>query len=259
MDDKSEKREVVSVKRNALASSSIDLVLEKNIFSSVFDKDIRRAYMYKKSERIGKALHLILPAFKDSKALKDRAERISVALVDASLLPPSEGKEFIARELLALSSIIAMAKASGRLSSMNAGIILREAEHLLTEIASYEAPHVMLEEAPTLASLARTYSRTEVTKGQSFTKSIETNVLDIGKRTEQVKSKENKAVSSNSSSRTEQITSLLRSRGSVYIKDLSTMIRDVSEKTIQRELQKLVLEGKVKKEGERRWTRYTLV
>jgi len=32
----------------------------------------------------------------------------------------------------------------------------------------------------------------------------------------------------------------------------------VSEKTIQRELQALVATGAVKKEGERRWTRYSL-
>ena len=36
------------------------------------------------------------------------------------------------------------------------------------------------------------------------------------------------------------------------------MVRDVSEKTIQRELQALVEAGKVTRTGERRWTTYSL-
>jgi hypothetical protein len=36
------------------------------------------------------------------------------------------------------------------------------------------------------------------------------------------------------------------------------MIRDVSEKTIQRELQALIDSGEVVKRGERRWTQYAL-
>jgi hypothetical protein len=36
------------------------------------------------------------------------------------------------------------------------------------------------------------------------------------------------------------------------------VVRGVSEKTIQRELSLLVLEGTVRKQGERRWTTYSL-
>ncbi len=42
------------------------------------------------------------------------------------------------------------------------------------------------------------------------------------------------------------------------IKDFSTYIKDCSEKTIQRQLLDLVKDGVLKKDGERRWSRYSL-
>jgi len=42
------------------------------------------------------------------------------------------------------------------------------------------------------------------------------------------------------------------------VKDFAKVITDISEKTIQRELLDLVQRGVIKKEGERRWSRYSL-
>jgi hypothetical protein len=50
----------------------------------------------------------------------------------------------------------------------------------------------------------------------------------------------------------------IKIKGSVTIKDVSDKIKDVSEKTIQRELLKMVDENVLKKEGERRWSKYSL-
>jgi DeoR/GlpR family transcriptional regulator of sugar metabolism len=60
------------------------------------------------------------------------------------------------------------------------------------------------------------------------------------------------------SARQESIVTILENKGPSYIKDISMLIREVSEKTIQRELQVLVDSGRVLKEGERRWTRYSV-
>ncbi len=63
---------------------------------------------------------MVAPAFKDSKALRDRIQRISVEIVDASVQPPSVAKDVLSRELLSLSSVLSMARAAGTLSPMNA-------------------------------------------------------------------------------------------------------------------------------------------
>lgn len=60
------------------------------------------------------------------------------------------------------------------------------------------------------------------------------------------------------SSRREAILSVIRARGVVSIKDISDSITDCSEKTIQRELIGLVKDNVVVREGERRWSRYSV-
>lgn len=65
-------------------------------------------------------------------------------------------------------------------------------------------------------------------------------------------------VSIRKQSRKEAIISVLQKKGNVTIKDISEVISDCSEKTIQRELISLVKEGALKKSGERRWSTYSL-
>ncbi len=226
-----------------------DFVLEKSIFNNVFEKDIRRVFIYKKAERLAKAVHLVAPAFKDSMSLRSRIDAIAIGLVDAAILPPNAARSILSRELLALSSILAIARTGGVLSHMNAEIIAREAHFLLQEIAAYEEPRLSLEDIPTLSSIARSTLpqaqskeikgppvRAKVDKGHSAAPS-ETSIKD----------------------RRDAVLSVIKDKGKVSIKDISTVVRGFSEKTIQRELAALVAEGVVKKEGERRWSTYSII
>lgn len=266
---------------------SSDFVLEKGIFSNIFEKDIRRVYIYKKVERLAKAIHLVSPAFRNSPALRDRMDRVAVGMVDAAILPPSSARDALSRELLALSSVLSIARTGGLLSPMNAELIAREAQQLLQEIASYEEPRLFLDDAPSLAELSKDLVReagsdrsladsarligeprvsaitaptqrpqgraTEVTrmsnKGQNVDMSTKGHIKD--KAADRVP---NEKVTD----RREAIRSVLERNGPSYIKDISTVIRDVSEKTIQRELQAMVEEGILSRSGERRWTTYAL-
>ncbi|HVW82827.1 MAG TPA: hypothetical protein VHC68_02700 [Candidatus Paceibacterota bacterium] len=225
-----------------------DFVLEKVIFSNVFDKDIQRIYIYKKAERLAKAIHLVAPGLAASPALRARAESVAVALVDAAILSGAPAREALARELLALSSVLAIARAGGALSSMNAELIAREAQLLLGEVAGYEPPRLTLEEPTSLASLAR-----RAAGGGRAT------LPTAPKRpAAPPPSKGHIKDSPKDSGRREAILSVIRERGRVYMKDISTVVRGVSEKTIQRELASLIGEGVVAREGERRWTLYYL-
>lgn len=252
MENNGQNKDSKSLTKRQVNSISEQFVLEKSIFSNVFDKDIKRVYIYKKSERIAKALHMVCPAFKDCRPLRERLERLSVELIDASILSPSEARERLPKHLLSLASSLEMGKAGGFLSTMNADLILRETHHLLQEVASYEEPRLSLPEAPSVARIMRetpvehaaaTFRhmqrkekeyKGQDTKGQTIVKNVP------------------------KSGRKEAILSVLSSKGPSYIKDISMVIRDVSEKTIQRELQSLVLQGMVEKRGEKRWTTYTV-
>jgi len=55
-----------------------------------------------------------------------------------------------------------------------------------------------------------------------------------------------------------RIKTVLEAKPAATIKDISEVITDVSEKTIQRELNSLIEKGQVVREGERRWSKYSI-
>jgi DNA-binding transcriptional ArsR family regulator len=233
-----------------------DFVLEKTIFSNIFDKDIRRVFVYKKAERLAKVVHLVAPAFAASASLKDKIDRIAVGLVEAAILQPALAREALSRELLALSSVLAIARTGSLLSAMNAELIGHEAHELLQEVAAYEEPRFALEAAPTLAELAKTAGKGREQQHRSLaplaSQQLEKPSISIRQ------SKGHMSDNTGKLDRKEAVLAILRAKGPLYIKDISTVIRDVSEKTVQRELQALVEAGIVTKTGERRWTSYRL-
>jgi predicted transcriptional regulator of viral defense system len=58
--------------------------------------------------------------------------------------------------------------------------------------------------------------------------------------------------------RAERIKTVLEAKPQATIKDIAEVITDVSEKTIQRELNSLIEKGQVMREGERRWSKYSV-
>jgi DNA-binding transcriptional ArsR family regulator len=248
----------------AQGAASHGVVLDKVIFSNVFDKDIRRVYQYKKAERLAKAMHLVAPAFKDASALRDRLEQAAVALIDAALLPPAESRARLCRELLALSSLLSLGRTAGMISHMNADLIMRETQMLLEEVAGYEEPHLALEEAPSLALLAKQAGASDASRLRSVARLMFAPELGATGEHKGHDKRHIKDIAAETPSRPqnqtrrEAILAVLRSKDHAYIKDISTVIRDVSEKTIQRELASLVTEGKVVRAGDRRWTTYAL-
>lgn len=60
------------------------------------------------------------------------------------------------------------------------------------------------------------------------------------------------------SDRRERIKVVLSAKGEATIKDISDIITDVSSKTIQRELSTMIEDNLVQRQGERRWSKYSL-
>ena len=132
---------------------------------------------------------------------------------------------------------------------MNAELIGREAQALLQEVAHYEEPRLFLDETPTLSALARkALPLGTVQRPVSSARSISGD----DKRQTQGNPE------GHLKDRRETILSVIKDKKKVSIKDISTIIRNISEKTIQRELASLVELGTVVKEGERRWSIYSL-
>lgn len=247
------------------AGHNDDFVLEKSIFNNIFEKDIKRVFIYKKSERLAKALHLVTPAFAESVSLRNRIDAIAIGLVDAAVLPPSSARTALSRELLSLSSVLSIARTGGLLSAMNADLIAREAQILLQEVATYEEPRLFLDDAPTLSGIAKHAPKQEASFAEPRAVSTARKPLTpraaptVPGNKSQVSIKDVHEPKDHIKDRREAVLSVIRAKKQVGIKDISTLIRGVSEKTIQRELAALVSDGIVEKHGERRWSVYTLV
>ena len=56
--------------------------------------------------------------------------------------------------------------------------------------------------------------------------------------------------------RRNDVLNVIKSKGRASIKDVVSLLKDISEKTVQRELLALVKEGVLVKEGEKRWSTY---
>ncbi len=68
---------------------------------------------------------------------------------------------------------------------------------------------------------------------------------------------EKPAVQAKKSRRQHEILKVASEKGEITVKDAARTVTGCSEKTLQRELNDLVGEGVLKKEGKRRWTRYS--
>lgn len=262
--DKGHNIQIQNVSMNGKHHTNEDFVLEKSIFNNIFEKDIRRVFIYKKAERLAKALHLIAPAFAESISLRNRIDAIAIGLVDAAVLSPGVARIALSRELLSLSSILSIARTGGLLSAMNAELISRESHILLQEVAVYEEPRLFLDDAPTLSSIAKIALKKEASQNTNAVVREHAKAPQLLKQRapapadkrhiKDIKDTESGSVKD----RQEAVLSIIRNKGSVSIKDISTMIRGVSEKTIQRELMALIESGIVLKQGERRWSVYSL-
>lgn len=190
---------------------------------------------------------MILPAFRDSLSLKTKIEALALSLTDAATEPQVAFREALSRELLAVSSVLSVARVGGLLSPMNSDLITKEVQTLLEDVAAYEEPRLPFAEDPSLAALAR---QAPVLARAASGPGRERPSRTAASAPERTKGQ--------SSPRQEAILSLISEKGTVSIKDISLTVRGVSEKTIQRELSALIEAGRVVRKGERRWSTYSI-
>ena len=254
---------------------------------SFFKKDSYYAYVYKKTERLATATYMLTNFLSDHEPLKWRFRHCVSDLLSYGLnLSLSSSVErllavenFCARVLESMA-IIELAKMSGLLSEMNSSIMHAEFESFLKPIESNEG-QIFSTKSQSISSdffnLPDTYSADH--KPMVEEKVYSTNIsvsnyipiktnprIDKG----QIEIRDNKTnnvsysrpishpTKDNKTSRSELVLSLLKKDKLMSVKDFTNVITDCSEKTIQRELLSLVAKGVLKKEGEKRWSKYSL-
>lgn len=244
----------------------------------------------KKCERLATAIYLVTNFLSDNEPLKSRLRTLSLDFVrDASFARtggyPSEGHglDILRGNILETLALLELSFVSGLLSEMNFSILKREYASLRDAIEIKKASH----ESRTDTILGETFFgssfhaaeqslKDRLDKGQtSMTMSLtmsernnkgHTAPQQSGSQNLNSKSHANASTGAARSSltidkgsRRARIMELAKDNREVMVKDIAVHFPGLSEKTLQRELVALVEGGVLKKTGERRWSRYSLL
>ena len=207
-----------------------------------------------KVPKLASALYFITSFFDDKEPTKWRLRALATDLVSERI----SDKSGLVREMLLILDLVQTARL---ISVANHAILVqelvkleKEAENHLSQILSSDA----IEQKETLPQLVPPLHRSDFIKDKTLEEN-KTYILETKSFIKKEKSlKKFGAVSVKKNGRQSIIISLLKRKKEIMIKDVSSLIDDCSEKTIQRELSAMVALGILRKIGEKRWSRYSL-
>ena len=212
-------------------------------------------YCYLKSEKIAHVLLVLAGSnnMEGIKGLAQMAEALPGRLV--YFVAGEERGEVILADIFSLISALRLAATQGSISKENASVLVQEYEDMAGMLAtgSHPSPFVKADDfmVPHIEKLqTRLLSKTADFEGPP-------SVKDIYKG--QIRIKDNIKDNSVSVERTSLILEVVRKNNGISIKGISAVVKDCSEKTIQRELVTLINRGLIRKQGERRWSIYSAV
>lgn len=221
--------------------------------------------VFKKTERTVSVVFYILSYIEKSertdfhiKVISERAMQVHEASLATLSLYEYEAKEKIfpfQQSLVALEGAFRIANAARVLNDEVLALLLTEVDlvqrYLRNHFAS-QLPHTVREFD------ALTVAPTDHRKGPYKSPS------NTGSRPSRVSipkgdiSSDAHMVYSQLVDRAARIKTVLEAKPEATIKDIAEVITDVSEKTIQRELNSLIEKGQVIRQGERRWSKYSI-
>ena len=164
---------------------------------------------------------------------------------------------------------------------MNTNILKKEFSILVSDLKSsltkdkhftftldekmFELPELSVRQGPAQESFVKNIPRYNADKRTSFNTMSFTNNKNSLQTFQPKKTISHLVNLADRQDRINKIISIIKGistqagKNNVSIKDVSLNFTDCSEKTIQRELNSLVLKGQLKKTGAKRWSRYSIV
>lgn len=215
-------------------------------------------YVLKKLEKITSAIFLVTDLFSEKDSLRYKLRDVSLELL--STATHDQSLEYIKPHLLELLSLLDVAYHSNQLSEMNYTVLKRELGALVEKIQKdkYETFSIPSSFFATPEQENRPLDKkTEISSVPQINSVNKSYSENKGQDSSTPKKTYNKT-SNKKKDRQQKILTIIKDMKKVSVTDISKKITNVSDKTIQRELIDLVEQGVVKKEGERRWSTYSL-
>jgi hypothetical protein len=244
----------------------------------------------KRIEKISQAIYLVSNHLKDNEPLKWELRKESIGFLscirsmddsgEGNELPPDLIVDALSTYARDLISLLSLAVVSGLISRNNGMIITQEIELLLASFqesvdgSTARAGFILSQEFFAADPELQQHLHGGLSKGQPnflldkaaglfnekipFPKKGQESKTNLGKNTPENNDSSAENIKDKKDTRQMKILTLLRAKSNLSIKDFASVIPECSEKTIQRELLELVEKGVIKKEGERRWSTYSL-
>ncbi len=246
--------------RNKRTISQYKKTMNKTDYETTFGiNDEYYKYIFKKTEKIVCAVFYITrneTSIKDDDLLIKDLEETSQGLIKATLSSLTVSEEKLAHicahmtaELVSLQTKLQMVHAAGQLPADLLQVFVNEIDTVHRTLRKYVhrkvANPLLNNQYDAMTSTARPHhtasKNTAITQQQS-------SQIGVDARKQPV-----------ATDRGARIRAVLTEQGQASVKDVSDVVTDCSEKTIQRELATMIKDGIVVREGERRWSMYSVI
>jgi DNA-binding transcriptional ArsR family regulator len=230
-------------------------------------KDTGFTYLYRKTEKISTAIYIITNFLSSSEPIKWQLRNVTMRLLHESLALSTTSMSSrpglirkISVDLFHVHSLFNIAFRSGFVSQMNYSLINTELEGLISFFDEYNNSQLSIESKLfDEKDFKVNVPKRQVVKREEYVKDYNSSPIKDIKDT--YKGQKNNVLykkRGDNKERRGKILEYLKDKDKVSVKDISKQITDCSEKTLQRELLSMVDDGLIVKEGERRWSRYSL-
>lgn len=240
-----------------------ELIQRNNDFMSI----------YNRSYRLAAAVFMISNIIDQDGELRTKIKNLSLNLVsvsvnlkDTNFLDATKLVKDLEKNSLELMSILDIASVAGLISKMNAGILREEFQSFISELTKFSESFEASKDLSVKGVFIGVPSITvdNVLRGANIKDGENTkDNLKTDQKYMINNFKNNGEKNGNGHKRKElrknMVLDFIKGHSNASIKDIVPNIVGCSEKTIQREIVSLIDQGKIKKMGERRWSRYSVV
>lgn len=254
------------MEENIQNKNSLNDVVESNSthILSYKEKDNRSDYFSERAKKLTTAVYLVTNLIPQNDPLRVYIRRYSIRLLSFVGGMPigyslSEAVGEIGSLSKKISEMLEIAFFSGYVSEMNFSVLKTEFDSFINEISDYDRFVNPINPSSLKVKIPSVLNASHVVNAQNSPKvGFKNPISDIQPEIKRRTATGKRLVEAKKTSRKEAILSIIKRRGTVSIKDVSSVILNCSEKTIQRELIALVEDGILKKSGDRRWSVYSL-
>ncbi len=244
---------------------------DTNIAVDPFGNNVAASQVYKAMERLVTATYMVTNLVPNTESLKVRIRDIVNSLLEDTLrlrrgfnsLGSDTIKDIVAKVRLTMSLLDALYTA-GLISKMNLRV-------LKGAFASFSQRLISMSEATSADGVELTEDYFNTTTQPDINTNTITSIIKnkVNKRdNKNMVSVDSKSVSKQSKTlnstpkaakvRINNIIEFITKRGSASTGDLTSVVSNCSSKTLQRDLNNLVQQNILKREGTKRWTRYSI-